>query len=125
MPIVHVLNLPFPVSVNRLWRRAKHGGMYKSPLAKRWIAAADEQVLVDKILRGARTIDGPFEAEILLNSEIGRRTDADNCAKTALDFAQSRGLISNDKFARRITIDWVPANRAPVGCKLILRQICG
>lgn len=120
-PVTVQLDLPPPVSTNRLWRSGK-GRVYKSAEYKKWLIAADQQVMVGKVLRGHRTIDGPFEANILLNSELCRG-DADNRAKILLDYAQSRELISNDRFARRILIEWVQPSKAPVGCKLILREL--
>lgn len=122
-PVEIAVDLPPPISVNRIWRHGK-GRVYRSAEYKKWIILADQQVLAGKFLRGHHTIDGPFEAHILLSSERGR-IDCDNSAKILLDWAQSRSLISNDKFARRVTIEWVTASKAPVGCRLIIRELVG
>ncbi len=122
-PVEVTIDLPPPVSTNRIWRSGRRR-VYRSAAYKQWLIAADQQVLVNKVLRGFRTIDGPFEAHIRLNSDLCR-SDADNCSKVVLDYAQSRSLISNDKFARRVLIEWVLASAAPCGCRLTLRELAG
>jgi Holliday junction resolvase RusA-like endonuclease len=120
VPIVHLVDLPFPVSVNRLYRKGKNL-VYKSAEAKTWIIKADNLWLSQK--RGIpRCIGGPFSAWIELAIGMGRG-DGDNRVKIVLDWAQRIGLISNDKNARRTTVEWVERHIAPHGCKLSLTEI--
>lgn len=123
-PIALTVDLPFPVSTNRLWRWARGKKPYKSAEYRRWLASADQHVLVSKILRGAKTICGPFEAAIFLSTDF-RSGDPDNRIKAVLDYAQSRSLILDDKLAQKVTVEWVLPNHAPAGCRLVLQELAG
>lgn len=122
-PIEHCLDLPMPTPVNRLWRSGR-GRVYKSAEYNKWILAADQVVRASKIMRGARKINGPFEATLFLNSD-NARGDADGRIKAPLDYVQSLGLISDDKFARRVTVEWVQPSKAPLGCRVIIKELAG
>jgi Holliday junction resolvase RusA-like endonuclease len=123
--ITITIDLPYPVSTNRIWRYGK-GRVYRSELYKEWMADADAHMLMAKLR--APTIKGMFDAHIYLSQE-GGRLDIDNI-KCLLDWAQSRRLISNDKFCQRLTIERtaafpaVSSANAPHGCRLILREMC-
>lgn len=120
-----VIDMPFPPSVNRIWR-AQRGGMGKAVRLSEeyveWKKQTDLRVMVNRTFRGAHQIKGPFEAHIALNmdEQLG---DLDNRAKAVMDWAQSRELISDDKFCMRLTIEWVLAEQAPDGCRLTLREL--
>ena len=77
--------------------------------------------LLQHIHRGLKPITGPFTAELLIAD--GRPLDCDNGAKGPLDWAQSRKLIANDKFCRRLVVEFVEPHRAPHGCRLTLTEI--
>lgn len=119
-----MIDLPFPVSTNRLWKWARGKKPYKSAEYRRWLSNADQQVLVSKILRGFQTICCPFEADILLSSDF-RTGDPDNRIKAVLDFLQSRSVILDDKLAQKVTVEWVLPNHAPVGCRAIIKELAG
>lgn len=117
-PLTVTLNLPFPPSVNRIWRRGKKAGMYLSPEYRAWQRNANGYILMQKpLLR----IAVPFEAQILLNSEAGQG-DVDNRIKCVLDYAQRIEIIENDKLCIKVTAEWVKPAQAPYGCRLILRE---
>ena len=68
--ITITIDLPYPVSTNRIWRYGK-GRVYRSELYKEWMADADAHALTQ--LRGARPmIRGMFDAHIYLSQEGGR-----------------------------------------------------
>lgn len=119
------LDLPFPPSVNRIWRQSAKAGKNKVRLAGdyiKWKEAADIRVLVNKTWRRV-CIHGYFEAHIALNREIGRWGDLDNRIKAVLDWAQSRALVTNDKNCRLLTVEWTAHAFAPDGCRLTLREL--
>lgn len=123
--ITVTLDLPFPPSVNRIWRQAAKAGKNRIRLAGdyiKWKADADVRVIVNKTWRRV-CIQGHFEAHIALNSEIGRWGDLDNRIKAILDWAQSRALVTNDKNCRRLIVEWVQHASAPEGCRLTLREM--
>lgn len=113
-PIDIVLDLPPPISVNRIWRKTK-AGMMKSPAYSRWISKADAMLLELDQLKGVRPIAGPFSALILVKRS---RLDLDNNAKSVLDFLQSRNFIVNDNLCEELTLRW---GHAPTGCRVTVR----
>ena len=116
--ITTTLDLPYPVSTNKLWRYGK-GSVYSSPEYKAWKAEADALVLSQKLR--AKTITEPFEATIYLNTE-GGGIDVDN-VKCLMDFCQRIELIRNDKLCNRFVVERTTAERAPTGCRVHLREL--
>jgi Holliday junction resolvase RusA-like endonuclease len=123
VPIVHVLDLPPPPSVNRIWRNNganSASAVSRAPAYKAWIKDAGMAVLVDGFLRGRKTIAGPFTAMI----EIRRgavQGDLDNRVKALFDFAQSHLFIANDKNLEAYTVRW--SDNTGRGVRLTLREI--
>jgi crossover junction endodeoxyribonuclease RusA len=114
-----VLDLPFPVSTNRLWR-ANRGRVHRSKAYIAWTEAADATVMASRQFP-KKKIHGPFTAQIILNPAFGRG-DADNHAKAPLDWCVSRGFVGDDRDCRRLTIEWGEAEH---GCRLILCEAAG
>jgi len=115
-----VLDLPPPVSTNRLWRSYKPQSrmvVTKSPAYKQWIKAADDMLLELGQLRGIKPITGHFSVLIVLKKSS---LDLDNNAKGILDFLQSRNFILDDKLCQEITLRW---GDAPTGARVRLWAI--
>lgn len=110
-----VLELPQPISVNRIWRKTK-AGISKSKAYERWIKSADDMLLDLGQLRGVKPIDGKFTATIVVKRS---RTDLDNNSKSVLDFLQSRNFIINDNLCEELTLRW---GDAPTGCRVTVRS---
>ncbi len=91
--------------------------MYQSKQYRDWVRAADQYGMAQKV--GTYYPLSTFTAEVLL-AHGKARGDADNYVKAVLDWAQRACLITNDKFSRKVTVEWVRWDRAPHGCKLIL-----
>jgi crossover junction endodeoxyribonuclease RusA len=115
------IHLPYPPSVNRIWRSNKAGTGTRrvsiSPEYDQWKRAADRLAIALGSCRGVKKIAGKFEASIILQR---RRGDLDNRVKGVLDWAQSRELIADDKNCERLTVEW---GEAPHGCRLLLREM--
>lgn len=114
LPAEAVLDLPPPISVNRIWRKTKTG-VIKSDAYQKWIRRADAMLLETGQLKGLKTIVGPFTALIIVKRS---NLDLDNNSKCLLDFVQSRNFIVDDKFCEELTLRW---GNAPSGCRLTLR----
>lgn len=116
-----VLDLPPPISVNRLWRSQKASagpvGVRKSGPYKDWIKRADDMLLELGQLKGVRPIAGKFTALIIVKRSA---LDLDNNAKCVLDFLQSRNFILDDHFCEEITLRW---GEAPAGCRVTVRPL--
>ena len=121
--IVHVVDIPCPPSVNRIWRTSGKK-VYRSQEYLAWICQADFSLMTGgvgkSLLARQRTIQGEFIAIIELKRPRAN-ADLDNRAKCVLDWAQRVRLISNDKHAVEITLRW--SNSAPLGCRLTLRSV--
>ena len=120
-----VLDLPFPPSVNTIWRwgKKKHGRVHRSARYIRWMEHADAMVVLNRQYPRHK-ISGPFQICILLNEDAGRG-DLDNRIKATLDWLQSRDIVLDDKYCRTLMAEWVQPERAPKGCSVHLRSLHG
>lgn len=119
-----VVDLPYPPSVNKLW---KNGGalstnrVYLAPSYVKWKSAADALFMSS---RGwlKKKVAGAFEIEIDLCCPTKYpRGDLDNRVKAVLDYLQRAEIIANDKHCERLVVQWVEQERAPHGCRVTLR----
>lgn len=117
-----VLDLPFPPSVNHIWRRAGKR-MIRSARYMRWLTNADYMILANRQYP-RRKIVGHFEAEMLLSEKAGVG-DLDNRVKCLLDWCVSRDVVYDDVYCRKLRAEWVAHDRAPHGVKLTLRSLHG
>ena len=123
-PAEIVLDLPYPPSVNRLWRSSGVDGtgrVYLSPSYVKWKAAADVMLMST---RGwtLRRLRGHFIAELDLCPPKGhQRGDIDNRIKAVLDYLQRVEVIANDKHCQRIVAQWVEPEHAPRGARVTVR----
>lgn len=118
-PLVTVLELPVPPSVNRIWRTTGAGKGYKSKTYTDWLKHADLAIVVDRKVAGRKVIAGPFSAIIEIRKPPNR-CDIDNRVKAVLDFCQSRGFIVNDRDCQCVTAKW---SFEPLrGCRVTLRE---
>jgi crossover junction endodeoxyribonuclease RusA len=109
--------LPWPPSLNRLWRSGK-GRVYKSAKYICWYTEADWAI---KQLAGHPTIKGKFKAEIVLTPPDKRRIDLDNRIKAIFDVAEKCGLIENDSLCEHLTVQYDRVSIRP-GAKLTLSE---
>ena len=117
MHIKHVIDLPVPPTLNRLWRRAGER-FHKDPCYTAWHQDADAHAMAQRLK--VVTIPGDFTAEIALD-RARTRADLDNVGTKALfDWAQSRELIRNDKNCVGYSVKWVSKVDAPAGCRMTI-----
>lgn len=116
------LNLPFPVSVNAIWRKNNRRikGVYRSDKYKAWIAQAGLEWLTQKI-KQPKHIPGEFSLSIVLVRKDKRVKDLDNFTKAILDFCKAHGLIEGDHLLDRLYIRWGKPHEAPLGARVILK----
>lgn len=92
------LSLPWPPSVNRIWRSPRKG-----PLAGRVLLAADGReyrkavrALALHQLGRETQLESRLAVVIRLTPPDRRRRDADNCAKAILDSLMHAGIYRDD-----------------------------
>lgn len=95
--------LPFPPSLNSLWRVPRGGGKpYKVARYQTWARAAG--TLLDAQRPGC--VRGDFVIHIMLGRPDRRHRDTDNYAKAILDLLQAKGVIENDCKQMDTRITW-------------------
>lgn len=132
-PLECVMDLPFPPSVNRIWRTSrvdplKRNNVYLSTEYRTWMRQANSAVLVNGTWRKRTAMPAEFKALILLDraqrlTSKGNASDVDNRIKAVLDWAQRSELIANDALCEEVTARWAPTAEAPHGCRLVLRSV--
>jgi crossover junction endodeoxyribonuclease RusA len=108
--------LPFPPSVNRLWRTTKTGGMHSSPKYTAWKKQAEWAVAGQ--VKG-KSITGEYTLEIVAVKPDKRRRDLGNLEKAVSDLLQKVKVIENDHLCQEIHMKW--ATTGPE-CLIIVRK---
>jgi crossover junction endodeoxyribonuclease RusA len=96
------LHLPWPPSVNHLWRH-KGNKIYLNPRYKAWRKEAGWTM---KVEGNFTRIDVPFSAILLLSPPNKSRRDLDNIIKPVLDLLQDLQWIKNDSLCQELTVKW-------------------
>lgn len=117
-----VLDLPLPTSTNRIWRRghSRRTGntwTYLSKSYQNWKVKAEAALKGQRPAMTLERIDGPFDLHLVITRAKRFKLDLDNRIKAALDFCVQSGLIEDDKFQNRVTVEW---GKAPMGARLTL-----
>lgn len=108
--------LPYPPSVNKLWRATKGGGVYKSQEYRDWRKHAEWAVSTQVKGKG---IKGEYTLEILAVKPDKRRRDLGNLEKAISDLLQHVKVIEDDYLCQDIHIAW--AKSGPE-CLIIVRS---
>lgn len=116
MPVI-TIDLPFPVSVNRIWRSGQ-GKTYRSEPYLRWITQANGHWLEQKPKLKIKRIDGLYTLHVVYCPPDKRSRDLDNLVKCLNDFAQGAGIVLNDAQCRELHLVWGSAEEAPLGARL-------
>lgn len=105
------LDLPLPTSVNAIWRRSKFS-TYLSESYKNWKVRASEALGLQRPAQAIASIPGHFNAAMMLPEGKRGTSDLDNRIKAALDWAKADGLITDDRLANRILLEWGPVPKS-------------
>ncbi len=116
----YLINLPFPVSTNRLWRigSQRHGKyVHISPTYHKWKQAADALYLTQKRRLGVVKL-GKFSIDIVLAADIRRASqDGDNFIKCVLDWLQRVEIVHDDCLCESGSWAWGIASE---GCSVVV-----
>jgi crossover junction endodeoxyribonuclease RusA len=97
-----IINLPLPISVNRIWRTGRGGRVYRSPKYQAWRTEAGWELAAQRPAR----IAGPVQVSIAAGKPDRRRRDVDNLGKAVLDLLQAHAVIADDSMVTKITAGW-------------------
>jgi len=95
--------LPFPVSVNGIWRAGK-GRFYKSKNYLAWETAAGWAI---KEQANGKRVAGPFAVQIDLVRPDKRRRDLDNTIKVILDLLKNLHVTDDDSECQELRARWI------------------
>jgi len=96
------LSLPYPPSVNQLWRMGK-GKMYLSEKYRVW----KKQAMWEASLQKPNQIKGKYRFYIQAVRPDKRRRDIDNLIKVASDLCVTIGIIEDDHLCEEVNAKWV------------------
>lgn len=102
------ITLPFPISVNALYRNVKGVGRVKTQRYRTWIQAAGWDVNQAK----QKPMKGWYKIHMTLYEKDNRRRDPDNSFKGVSDLLVTHKLIEDDCFCTDITITRVKSDVA-------------
>lgn len=111
-----VLMLPFPPSVNQLWRFAR-GRMYRSAVYKFWADDAERHLQAQG---KPETVTYKCALEIAVGRPDRRRRDIDNVNKAVLDLLQHCGVLADDSLVQDLRTYW---SDEVVGVQVIIKQL--
>lgn len=111
------LVLPFPPSVNRLWRAAKDGKVYRSAKYMEWRKLAMWQIAGQA--KGRKHL-GAYKLTILAVRPDKRRRDLGNLEKGVSDILVSQNIVEDDSLCEWLEIKWVESGPQ---CKIIIEAI--
>lgn len=119
-----VIDLPFPPSVNSIWRGSgKH--VYRSEKYKDWIADAWGCWLCQRATQKEKSIKGYYTLTVILNAPDKRLRDVGNYEKATSDFLEKIRVIQNDCLCCDQHLVWGDQDDAPLGMRVILDQFDG
>lgn len=111
------LVLPFPPSVNRLWRASKGGGVYRSAKYSDWRRLAMWQIAGQS---KGKKIEGPYKLTILAVRPDKRKRDLGNLEKAISDILVSQKIVEDDYLCEWIVARWVESGPE---CRVIIERI--
>lgn len=97
-------DLPWPPSVNHVWRSVVIGRRPRVLLSKDGRRYREDVALCVIAQRGRR-LDGPLEVEITLYPPNRLRCDTDNRIKPVLDALQRAGVFEDDYAVVRLVVE--------------------
>ena len=109
--------LPFPPSVNRLWRATKGGKVYRSPQYVAWRKLAMWQLAGQ--VKGKK-VTSAYKLTILAVRPDKRRRDLGNLEKAVSDILVSQNIIEDDCLCEWMEIRWVEDGPE---CQIIIEPI--
>ena len=109
--------LPFPPSVNRLWRATKGGKVYRSPQYVAWRKLAMWQ-LVGQVK--GKKVTSAYKLTILAVRPDKRKRDLGNLEKAVSDILVSQNIIEDDCLCEWMEIRWVEDGPE---CQIIIEPI--
>ena len=116
---MNIFLLPYPPSVNSLWR---HTGKrtYRTNKYTSWAAEAAEYLSGQDI--PSKPIAHPVKIEMAVGRPDRRRRDIDNLVKSVLDIICQNNILEDDHWVHDLNVYW---SEEIVGCQIIIKDLVG
>ena len=114
---MRILHLPFPPSVNRLWR-FNGPRMYRTKVYNDWSDAAVEALKSQEL--PAEPINYAVAVELAVGRPDRRKRDIDNINKATLDLLEHVGVLENDHYVHDLRSYW---SDKVVGIQVIIKNL--
>ena len=98
-----IIELPYPPSVNRIWRVGKNKRVYKDPAYTKWIEVCQYMIFAKKTV----PVLGNYRLLIEAKKPDKRKRDIDNIIKAISDVLETCGIVENDCYCQEVTARWV------------------
>lgn len=109
-----MIELPFPVPTNGLYRNVRGLGRVKTSRYCKWIDEAGWQVktqsIEDEMLNYGSL---SYHLNITLARPDKRKRDLDNCVKAISDLLVTHGITPDDSLMQSLTVRWADAQDGP------------
>lgn len=109
------LTLPFPPTLNNLFRNVPMRGRVPTKKYEQWQKLAMGELMVQK----ARPVFGPVRVSMSFVRPDKRKRDLDNLMKAPLDILVKAGVIQDDSLITEIAIRWSAPGGQP--CSITVR----
>ena len=115
---MNILLLPYPPSVNSLWR---HAGKrtYRTAKYMSWVEEAGKHIAKQDT---PETIAHPVKIELAIGRPDKRRRDIDNLIKSVLDILCHHQILEDDHWVHHLDVYW---SEEVVGCQVIIKDLVG
>ena len=107
------INLPFPVSLNAIYRNVPGRGRVKTERYRTWLQAAGWDIKQQKPER----IKGPYQITMLVQRKDKRKRDLSNLIKGVSDLLVTHQIIEDDSLEQRVVMEW---SADIEGCRVVL-----
>lgn len=100
------IQIPYPVSVNTMYRNVRGKGRVKTKKYIDWVKEAERR-LWGMHWKERIHIYGKVQIHIKVKRPDKRKRDIDNLAKGILDFLTFQNIIDDDSNVEKLIIEWV------------------
>lgn len=116
------VRLPWPPSVNNLYRSFKGRNILSKPV-RAWKGEANASIMMQR----PQKMKGPVALTLFLTPPNKRKRDADNYLKIVLDALTDMQVIEDDNntIVKTITITWLSSDKNNASVQVYIRNIPG
>lgn len=107
------IDLPFPVSVNKMYRNASKGRK-KTDRYRVWLRAAMNEIITQRVQWRVPRVPGKINVAIQIERKDNRKRDIDNLIKCCLDVMVEMNVIDDDSNVEALSIAYGPVTGAQV-----------